>query len=354
MTPRARALATVALLAAVLAGCSDSSDSDTSDTRDGSGGEQETPAAATDSPSPPEPTYLPRGDLPAPLDLRVVDGRTIRALPFADFAVAAGDGVWVSGVAPGAVRYDAASGRVTARTRVAGEVLQALEESAGEVLVPTAGPSRLLRLDAVTGEVRAQVRLPASPLAEGVIGAAGDTAYVLLDPLEPTIVVVEGDEVSGTLAAPEDATAVRAAFGALWVPTGSNTVERYDLGSEEWTTIPTGPDPRFLDAGAGAVWVMNQGDGSVTRIDGRSAETETIPVTGGRIGGGDLTVGAGAVWLRTDSAVARIDPRTREVTHWLELPPGSGSVAATEVALWITNHDHNAVHAVPLPLPGAR
>ena len=40
------------------------------------------------------------------------------------------------------------------------------------------------------------------------------------------------------------------------------------------------------------------------------------------------------------------------MTHWIGLPPGSGSVAATDRALWITNHDHLAVHQVPLPLPG--
>ena len=76
---------------------------------------------------------------------------------------------------------------------------------------------------------------------------------------------------------------------------------------------------------------MNQGDGSVTRIDGRSGERpRPFAVTGGAIGGGDLTTGAGAVWLRTDTAVARIDPASRAVTHLIDLPPGSGSVAATD------------------------
>jgi hypothetical protein len=49
--------------------------------------------------------------------------------------------------------------------------------------------------------------------------------------------------------------------------------------------------------------------------------------------------------------VARIDPRTRAVTHLIDLPPGSASAAATDDLLVITNHDHVAVHLVPLPLP---
>lgn len=346
MGSRVRALAPALLAAGLLTACSGGAESP--------GDAPEPSPAATSAPPSAEASYLPAGDLPDPLSLKQVHGRTIRAEPFADFAVASGTGVWVSGVAPGAVRYDGVSGAVTARSRVPGAVTQALEESAGEVLVPSTRPNVLLRIDATTGAVRARVRLPGSPLVEGIMGADGDTAYVLVDPLEPTIVVIEGEAVADTIAAPDQALGVRAAFGALWVPTGRNTVERYDLDTEEWTSIASGPRPRFFDTGFGALWVMNQGDGSVTRIDGhsdgRSGEPERIPVTGESIGGGDLTVGGGAVWLRTDTAVARIDPRSRAVTHWIDLPPGSGSAAATARGLLITNHDHLAVHLVPLPL----
>lgn len=342
----ARAVVTAALIASLAACADDGGDA---------GGTDDAPAGSAGTPTvdpSPDVTYLPAGDLPDPVTLRQVGGRTITAEPFADFAVASGTGVWVSGVSPGAVRYDDVSGEVTARVVVRGSVAQALEESGGDVYVPTGGPSSLLRIDAVTGEVMARVRLPASPVAEGVVGADAGTAYVLVDPLEPTIVLVEDDEVTGTLVAPEGATAVRAAFGALWVPTSAGTIERYDVESGEWASIPAGPRPRFLDVGFGAVWVMNQGDGSITRVDGRSSEAETFAVTGNAIGGGDLTTGAGAVWLRTDTAVVRVDPDTRAATHVLELPPGSGSVAATDRAVWITNHDHLAVHQVLLPLPG--
>jgi hypothetical protein len=32
-------------------------------------------------------------------------------------------------------------------------------------------------------------------------------------------------------------------------------------------SVPVGPAPRFLAAGLGSVWVLNQDDGSVSRID---------------------------------------------------------------------------------------
>jgi streptogramin lyase len=208
-----------------------------------------------------------------------------------------------------------------------------------------------MRLDATTGEVRARVKLPASPVSEATVGVEGDTGYVLVDPAKPRVVVVAGERVADEIPAPTGAAAVRAGFGSLWVPTINNTVERYSLKTRKWTTIAVGPEPRFLDVGFAAVWVMNQGDGSITRIDARSGTTEALPITGVSIRGGDLTVGPDAVWLRTHRQVARIDPRTRTVTHLIDLPPGSASAAATEKLLVITNHDHEAVHLVPLPLP---
>ena len=344
--PRATAVALL-VTGLALTGCSNDDAPEPSPT---------SPASSTASPSPssetPEPPPAPGADLPDPLTLDDVGGQTFRAEPFADFAVAAGRGVWVSGVRPGIVRYHGPSGAITARTRVPGDVVQALETTGQQVLVPSLTPSLLLRLDATSGAVLARVPLDASPVEESSVGATADgTAYVLVEPSDPRIAVVRGDAVVDEVAAPEGATAVRAGYGYLWVATNANVVERRRIGGGSWESIPTGPFPRFFDLGFGAAWVMDQGDGSVTRIDARSGESETLTVTGQPIGGGDLTVGAGGVWLRTDSAVLRIDPRSREVTHLIELPPGSGSVAAVPGSLWITNHDHLAVHRVPLPLP---
>jgi len=341
---RGRALA-AATLAGLLAGCATGGGDGEPRGQEPSRRSPEPSASATESAAAPVPR------LPPPLSRQDVEGETIRARPFADFAVASGDGVWVTGVDPGAVRYDARSGRVTASAPVAGAVEQAVEQSAGSVWVPTNAP-QLLRIDAETGRELARTRLPGTPLAEAGVGAVHETAYVLVGMPDPVIVVVERGRVTDRIEAPVDAVAVRAGYGALWVPTGSDTVERYDLRTGEWASIPSGSSPRFLDVGYGAVWVMNQGDGTVTWIDGRSGDSEVLAANDGYILGGDLTCGAGAVWLRTDDSVLRIDPRTREVTHRVRVPAGSGSAAATREALVITNHDHLAVHRVPLPLPG--
>lgn len=339
--------ATLLLLAGALLGCAEDQRPEGPDRSGKAPGHA---SAEPDDEATPEPAYLGAGDLPATLSLKDVGARTLPARPFADFAVTAGDGVWLSGVAPGAVRYTA-GGAITARARIPGEVVQALAATSESVWVPSLNPSVLFRLDATTGAVLDRVPLPASPVAEAVVGVVRDRAYVLVEPSEPRIAVVEGDAVVEEIPAPDGAVAVRAGFGSLWVPTDGHTVERYDLGSRSWTSVPVGPSPRFLDVGFGAVWVMNQGDGSVSRIDPGSGEAEQIAMAGSAIGGGDLTVGTDAVWLRTDSLVIRIDPRTRRATHVIGPPPGSASAAATDEFLLISNHDHNAVHVVALPLP---
>jgi hypothetical protein len=85
---------------------------------------------------------------------------------------------------------------------------------------------------------------------------------------------------------------------------------------------------------------MNQTDGSVSHVDPSSdSVVATIPVDGGAIFGGDLTVGAGFVWLRASSElVAQIDPATDRVVARIGPAQASGGAHASEGQLWITDH----------------
>ena len=119
-------------------------------------------------------------------------------------------------------------------------------------------------------------------------------------------------------------------------------------GSTE-ATVETGPGSRFMTVGEDAVWVMNQDDGTVSRID---PDTDTVVATvqasEGRIPGGDIAAGDGVVWVRTDTELAAaIDVATDEVVRVLGPAAGSGSIAVTEDAVWITAHDVTEVYRVP-------
>lgn len=109
-------------------------------------------------------------------------------------------------------------------------------------------------------------------------------------------------------------------------------------------TIPVGIRPGSIAAGAGAVWVANLDDGSLTRID---PETSTVirnvalPATPD-----DVAAGAGAVWVVNGrlGALYRVDPAFGRVTNALRL--GNRAVTFTDAgvalepgSVWVTFGD---------------
>ena len=109
--------------------------------------------------------------------------------------------------------------------------------------------------------------------------------------------------------------------------------------------IPVGGRPTGPAVGEGSVWVGNRDDGTLLRIDPKSLDvvrTIGLPVTPK-----DVDVGAGSVWVLSDSAVLRVDPATSDVIDTVPLPRGSG------VTRWAANMEvvANAVFACACP-PG--
>jgi streptogramin lyase len=58
-----------------------------------------------------------------------------------------------------------------------------------------------------------------------------------------------------------------------------------------------GRAPTAIAAGAGAVWVTSERDGTLTRIDPSTSDVETIDVGGAAT---DVAVGRDAVWVTVD------------------------------------------------------
>jgi YVTN family beta-propeller protein len=136
--------------------------------------------------------------------------------------------------------------------------------------------------------------------------------------------------------------AVAAAGGRLWVTNNlDGTLSRIDPSAarvEE--TIRVGDGPVGVVAGHGAVWVANTGDGTVSRVDPRTSRvTATIRVGSGPRG---LAVADDGVWVANslDDTVSRIDPATDTVAETLPVGAGPTAVAAGAHALWVANlHD---------------
>jgi streptogramin lyase len=150
---------------------------------------------------------------------------------------------------------------------------------------------------------------------------------------------------------PDGAAAARAGLGSIWVTvTPTDSLLRISPADPKTSlAIKVGDGPRFLAIGEDAVWVMNQGAGSVSRVDQTGAVVATIAVSDVPIRGGDIAVGGGSVWVRIEQdLVVRIDPATNAVTTRYGPPSGSGSVAADANAVWVSAHDTSSLWRLPL------
>jgi len=329
----------VAGLVLALAGCSGGGDRDTS--------AASSPSASSASPS--DASGTSGSGLPAEVTVADAGGSTIGAEPFADFMVAAGARIWVSGVDPGVVAYDAATGEIVRRVAFDSDVIQAMARDSGAVYAAGAAPDVLLAIDAESGRVLSRTALGAEPLEESSVAAHDGTAWVLVDPDAPRFLVVEHGAVTRTVPAPDGALAARYGFDSLWVTVAGAQVARLDpKDGRVRATYDVGVGARFLAVGEDAVWTLDASAGTVSGVDPRTGQVQQVQVSDREIRGGDIAADLGVVWARTTGGVTRVDPVTLVATDRIEITPGSGSVAAAADWLWLSDHDHEAVHRVPV------
>jgi DNA-binding beta-propeller fold protein YncE len=99
-------------------------------------------------------------------------------------------------------------------------------------------------------------------------------------------------------------------FGSVWVlgdeleRVSPRTLRRID-------TVNLANGFVGLVAGSGAVWVANEDNRTVVRVDPAQNVVSRTYDVGGRPSG--LALGAGTVWVASDAGIARIDPGTDEV-----------------------------------------
>jgi peptide/nickel transport system substrate-binding protein len=132
--------------------------------------------------------------------------------------------------------------------------------------------------------------------------------------------------------------ALAAGAGAVWVADAKDgTVSRIEPGSNRIVTIPVGSDPAALAFGDDAAWVAERGDGTVARISPRSNKV-TRRIEGVNAPSA-LAAGYGAVWIASavDRTVARVRPDgTRSIIH-LGAPPSAIAIGAG--AIWVTSEE---------------
>ncbi|MFL6030620.1 MAG: BTAD domain-containing putative transcriptional regulator, partial [Gaiellaceae bacterium] len=141
------------------------------------------------------------------------------------------------------------------------------------------------------------------------------------------------------------------AFGAhaVWVVNSAGTVSRLDPATGAVApSIVVGEEPSAIAIAAGAVWVANHRDGTVTRIDPLGASravTTTITV-----GDGPAAVAgnADAVWVANElgDTVSRIDPETNTVTATIPVGRRPSAIAVGRGAVWVANAGDGTVSRI--------
>ncbi len=149
----------------------------------------------------------------------------------------------------------------------------------------------------------------------------------------------DSDRVVGKVAVGNGPNAIATGLGDVWVADDvDNTLTRIDAESANavTATTPVGQGPAAVAVGEDAVWVANTQDDTVSRVDPETATvTETIAV-GARPTG--IAAGSGAVWVANslDGTVSRIDPDANQVTATIEVGEAPQSVTVAHDLVWVT------------------
>ena len=118
---------------------------------------------------------------------------------------------------------------------------------------------------------------------------------------------------------------------------------RVDAKTNQVTdSIEVGPQPRFLTFGAGAIWTLNQGDGTISRVD---TKTHKLAAT--------VEAGIPDREVKSLSALAASGPPSFRSRSRKSIPgrtkwsgngsgPGGDSIRAAHGSVWLSNlRDHN-------------
>ena len=131
--------------------------------------------------------------------------------------------------------------------------------------------------------------------------------------------------------------AVAIGFGEIWVADNFNdAVSRIDPSGFVAPRISVGHKPEAIAVGEGAVWVADSGDDAVVRVDPKTnSVTTTIDV--GKAPSA-IAVGAHAVWVVNsgDGTVSRIDPATNREDERIDVGNRPAGIAVARGSVWVT------------------
>ncbi len=292
------------------------------------------------SPPPPSPPPLPTG------------AKVVATIPLggnAGKSIVTDGSVWVRLNGDIVVRIDVATNQVVARIRVGpggGDSGIAVGE---EFVWAVSDDNSVSRIDPATNAVTARITVGTGDhLPEGI----GVTAGVVWVAIHRTGSVVRIDPatnaVTGSIRVgpdgPSGPQSLVVGHASVWVGVPNRTsVFRIDprtssISATVRTLLPCGG----MAADADAVWLAPScGNPRLVRIDPRT-NTVTAMIHLGDVGeAGDVAVGLGSIWARTQRGLARVDATTGRLVGFLPDVGvfGNRGIAAGSGAVWLGDRD---------------
>ena len=250
--------------------------------------------------------------------------------------------LWVANRIDNTVTQVDMDSRIVVSTTGTGTRVDGVGAAKGTIWISDNRRPAAVRLDPALRTVLRSVRVSArpsfapslSPIAVGggaVWVATGNSTIARIDPATNRVVdVVE---------AGNNPSAIALGSGALWiVDEADNTLARIDPSASNAVSfvVPVGERPSAVTVGEGSVWVANANDATVSRIDPRTGSTlARIAVGAGPSG---VAVGRGSVWVANggDQTVSHIDARTNRVRRTIRLPAAPSGVAVARGHVWVS------------------
>ncbi len=260
--------------------------------------------------------------------------------------------VWVVDYRPPSVaRIDPSTNRVVSSIPLSGDACLGLTITRDAVWVPDCVHHVVVQIDPVTNRVARTIAIDFWVDDEGAFVTADGSLWLFVtDSLAASSILERVDPATGRIQAriPVGAGSYVVAGDsvALWVSsTHGAELERIDPGSNTVTAhVAVTPRPKFVALGAGGVWVLHQQTGSVSLIDPDRAVVAATVAAGVPTPWGDITTGAGAVWVSVNGTpVTRIDPVTRRVTNQYVGGSGADAIRYGFGSLWVSDHEHGEV-----------
>lgn len=177
----------------------------------------------------------------------------------------------------------------------------------------------------------------------------GDADRSRLIRLDPDFRSEQSIRLASDIHDPGGSGPVAVGYGSVWTAWSYGVIGRVDPDTREVENVSVGNSPSAISTGAGAVWVTDDVDNTVTRIDPASANAVTGTTPVGRAPAAVAT-GAGAVWVANtqDDTVVRVDPGSATVTDTTRVGRRPTGVAVGEGAVWVANSLSGTVSRIDL------